>query len=50
LQITLRHYPATQSLAFKGRTAAILAQAGGVDWCKTWGNMVTDYTAMRQAK
>jgi len=41
---------AKQSLVFKSRSAAILAQAAGVDWCKTWGNMVTDYTAMRQAK
>ena len=41
---------ATQSLAFKGRTAAILAQVAGVDWCKTWGAMVTDYTVMRHAK
>lgn len=41
---------ATQSLAFKGRTAAILAQIAGVDWCKTWGAMVTDYTVMRHAK
>ncbi len=41
---------ATQSIVFKGRTAAILAQAAGVDWCKTWGTMVTDYTVMRHAK
>lgn len=41
---------ATQSLVFKSRSAAILAQAAGVDWCKTWGKMVTDYTTMRQAK
>ena len=41
---------AKQSIVFKSRSAAILAQAAGVDWCKTWGNMVTDYTAMRQAK
>lgn len=40
----------TQSLAFKGRSAAILAQVAGVDWCKTWGAMVTDYTVMRHAK
>jgi peptidoglycan hydrolase CwlO-like protein len=41
---------ATQSLVFKGRTAAILAKVAGVDWCKTWGTMVTDYSVMRRAK
>lgn len=40
----------TQSISFKAREAAILAQAAGVDWCKTWGAMVTDYTVMRQTK
>lgn len=38
-----------KSLNAKQRIAAIIAQAAGVDWCKTWGAMVTDYTVMRQA-
>ena len=38
-----------QSIDFKQRSAKILAQVAGVDWCKTWGAMVTDYTVMRQA-
>lgn len=37
-----------KSLDAKQRIAAIIAQAAGVDWCKTWGAMVTDYTVMRQ--
>ena len=40
----------TQGIGFKAREAAILAKAAGVDWCKTWGSMVTDYTVMRQAE
>lgn len=38
-----------KSLDAKQRIAAIIAQAAGVDWCKTWGAMVTDYTVVRQA-
>lgn len=38
-----------KSLDAKQRIAAIVAQAAGVDWCKTWGTMVTDYTTARQA-
>ncbi len=38
-----------KSLDAKQRIAAIVARAAGVDWCKTWGTMVTDYTVVRQA-
>jgi hypothetical protein len=40
---------AQESLGFKAREAKILAQVAGVDWCKTWDKMVTDYTTVRQA-
>jgi hypothetical protein len=40
----------TASLEYKSRGANILAQTAGADWCKKWGEMVTDYTTMRQTK
>lgn len=38
------------SVEHKKKIVDILNQTAGVDWCKTWDRMVTDYTVMRQAK
>lgn len=37
-----------QSLVHKKAITDILNANAGIDWCKTWDKMVTDYTVMRQ--
>ena len=37
-----------QSLVYKKSITDILNANAGIDWCKTWDKMVTDYTVMRQ--
>jgi hypothetical protein len=39
---------AKQSIVYQGRIKAILAQAEGIDWCKTWAQMMTNYTVIRK--
>lgn len=39
-----------QSLIHKKTIADILNANAGIDWCRTWDKMVTDYTVMRQQR